>query len=629
MISNTTHKKSWRYTAGLTVGALGIVFGDIGTSPLYALRECFTGEHGILLSQENIFGILSLITWSLVMVISIKYLIFVMQADNKGEGGVLALMALAQKPLAQKPKTMQVVVMMGLFGSALLYGDGMITPAISVLSAVEGLAVAAPIFEHYTVGISILILILLFLPQSRGTAKVGAIFGPIIFVWFVILATLGVYNIGHYPQVIAALNPSYGFRFFIDNGFHGLAALGAVFLVVTGGEALYADMGHFGRLPIRLCWFLCVLPALLLNYFGQGALLLVNPAAISNPFFNMAPRWAVFPLVGLATAAAVIASQALISGAFSLTRQAVQLGYLPRTDIKHTSHHQIGQIYSPGVNWALLVCTIFLTLFFRSSSNLAAAYGIAVTLTMAITTMLMFFVSWYIWGYRLLPCIAFAVIFLTIDLSFIAANMIKVIGGGWFALLIGMLMLTVMTTWARGRKILALRMRKKSIPVDTYLTDLTKKPMTRVEGTAIYMTSNIDLTPFALVNNTIHNKVVHKHVILLMVQTADVPITNKHYQLEVAPLANGFWQVIACFGFMQTPDVSAILRKVFSMHPEIDATDLTYFVGRETLIPTDKPGMAIWRERLFALMSRNAQRATTYFNIPSKEVIEIGTQIEL
>ncbi len=613
----------------MTIGALGVVYGDIGTSPLYALRECFDATHGIPLTQANLMGILSLITWSLILVISVKYLIYVMRADNEGEGGVLALMALAQRPLKNRPRTLQFVIMLGLFGAALLYGDGMITPAISVLGAVEGLAVAAPVFADYTVGITVVILILLFLPQHRGTGRVGAVFGPIIILWFISLALLGVYNILKHPSVLGAVDPRYSFEFFYSNKWTGLGALGAVFLVVTGGEALYADMGHFGKKPIRIGWFVCVLPALLLNYFGQGALLLNDPSAISNPFFKLAPKWAIFPLVGLATAAAVIASQALISGAFSLTRQAVQLGYLPRTDIKHTSHQQIGQIYSPTINWLLLVCTIFLTLFFGSSSHLAAAYGIAVTLTMAITTVLMFFVVCDLWRIGILPSLAITAVLLTIDFAFIFSNLIKVFHGGWFALLVGVAILTVMTTWRSGRRILAHRLRSKSISVEEYIQSIADMQITRVNGTAIYMTSNIDLMPFALVNNAIHNKIIHKDVILLMVQTESVPAVDRSNQFAINTLPEGFMQVVVSFGFMEEPNVAAVVKRILTAHTHIDTTDMTYFVGRETLVASDKPGMALWRERLFAVMSRNAQRATTYFNIPSKEVIEIGTQIDL
>ncbi len=621
---------SRRYLMSLTLGALGVVFGDIGTSPLYALRECFHGPHAMPLSTLNVLGILSLIVWSLIIVISVKYLLFVMRADNRGEGGVLALMALAAPGanLIVKGKG-RTLVLMGLFGAALLYGDGIITPAISVLGAVEGLEVASPGFGRYVMPISIVVLVLLFLPQRGGTAKIGAVFGPIIMLWFLALMGLGVAGILRHPAVLAALNPWHAVQFMLTNRWEGFVALGVVILAITGAEALYADMGHFGRRPIRIAWYTVVLPGLVLNYLGQGGLLLDDPTAAVNPFFRLAPEWALYPLVALSTASAVIASQALISGAYSLTRQAVSLGYLPRMTISHTSKEEIGQIYVPFVNWALLISTIWLVLFFENSSNMAAAYGVAVTTTMVITTILTFFVTHDRWGWRLWVSLLVTLPLLALDLSFFSATMTKVVHGGWFPLFIGCLILMVMTTWRRGRTILADRLRDRSVPIETFLKNLKQHPPVKVPGTAIFMTSSLYGAPPALVHNVKHNKVIHETVALMTVTTLEVPYVSRDERFKVRQIDDHFYTIAVSYGFMDTPNVPAVLLRCDTPELTLNLSEVAYFLGRETVLATSRPGMAIWRENLFSLMSRNAQRATAYFRIPSSQVVEIGIQIEL
>jgi KUP system potassium uptake protein len=618
-----------RYLAVLTLGALGIVYGDIGTSPLYALRECFHGPHGIAPTRENVLGVLSLIFWALTLIISIKYLIFVMRADNKGEGGILALMALvSQQPDAAR-RSRAALIMLGLFGAALLYGDGMITPAISVLGAVEGLTVATHLFEPYVVPVTIAILLGLFLIQSHGTSRVGAMFGPVMILWFVTLSVLGIGWIVQDPHVLVALNPDYGATFLRHNGWHGFVVLGSVFLVVTGGEALYADMGHFGRRPIRLAWFALVLPALVLNYLGQGAMLLSNPAAAAQPFYLMAPRWALYPLVILATMAAVIASQALISGAFSLTRQAIQLGYCPRMDIDHTSITEQGQIYIPQVNWALMIATIGLVLGFRSSSALAAAYGIAVTSTMVITTMLAYLVARGSWGVN--PWVAgmLAVFFLVIEGAFFGANLIKIAQGGWFPLAIGVLIYTALSTWKQGRALLATRFVERLYPFEQFLQEIAAQPPHRVTGTAVFMTSNLEGTPPTLLHNLEHNKVLHERVILLTVLTSDTPHVETKDRVTIEPIPQGFFRVRIRYGFMEEPAIPAALIEASTPSFAIALSETTFFLGTETLLATRRPGMALWRERLFVLMSRNALRATWFFRIPPERVVELGMQVEL
>ncbi len=618
-----------RYLASLTVGALGIVYGDIGTSPLYALRECFHGAHGIAPTRDNVLGVLSLIFWSLTLIISIKYLVFVMRADNEGEGGILALMALVSKQPDARRRLRAAMIALGLFGAALLYGDGMITPAVSVLSAVEGLTVTTHLFEPYVVPIAVVILVSLFVIQSHGTERIGVLFGPVMIVWFVSIGLLGLRWILQDFDVLAAFNPMYGVQFFAANGFHGFVVLGSVFLVVTGGEALYADMGHFGPRPIRLAWFGLVLPALFLNYLGQGAMLINTPAAAVNPFYLLAPRWALYPLVALATMAAIIASQALISGAFSLTRQAIQLGYSPRLDIQYTSPHQQGQIYIPQVNWLLMIATVGLVVGFGSSSALAAAYGIAVTSTMVITTLLAYLVARRSWGVRRLVAASLASFFLFIELGFFSANIIKIPHGGWFPLVIGAIIYLLLSTWKKGRVLLASRLRERLYPFDRFMQDITNSPPHRVPGTAVFMTSNLIGTPPTLLHNLEHNQVLHDRVVLLTVVTSDAPHVEDDHRLAVETLGQGFYRVTLRYGFMEEPDVPAALALGEAQGLPLEAERMTFFLGVETLLSTHREGMVRWRERLFAVMSRNAVRATSFFRIPPERVVELGMQIEL
>jgi KUP system potassium uptake protein len=622
------HVPRGRQFALLSLAVLGIVYGDIGTSPLYAVRECFHGPHAIAVLPHNVLGVLSLIFWVLVLVISIKYLVFILRADNRGEGGILALAALVT-PVRAVEKRRSLVLMLGLFGAALLYADGMITPAISVLSAVEGLSVALPSLSRPVIeGITVAILLGLFLMQSRGTTGVGTIFGPIILLWFITLAAIGIWRIADEPSVFRALNPLYAADFFLQNGWRGFLILGTVFLVVTGGEALYADMGHFGARPIRVTWFAVVLPALWLNYFGQGALLLVNPAAAANPFFHAAPEWALIPLVGLAGAAAVIASQAIITGSFSLTLQAIQLGYCPRLTIEHTSSQQRGQIYIPAINWALMVACISLVLGFHSSSKLAAAYGVAITITMVITTVLFFVLVKERWKWNLPLAIGVSGLFLVVELAFFGANTLKLAHGGWFALVVAATVYLLMTTWRRGRRLVTERLRQRLVPLELYLAELLSNPPLRVPGVAVFMFSNPIGTPLALRHNVIHNKVLHETDVIVTVETAEVPHVDPPGRAVVEEVGEGFWRVLLTYGFMDQPDVPLALAAVRQPGLEIPP-DVSYFVGRETILATAKPGMAPWRERLFVWMSRNAQTATEFFRLPPGQVIEVGVQVEL
>lgn len=595
------------------------------------MRECFHGPLAIPTTEANIFGVLSLILWALVIVISIKYLIFVLRADNRGEGGIIALMSLI-RPAKMDQTTRKrriLLVMMGLFGASLLYGDGMITPAISVLSAVEGLEVATPFFTPWIIPITVAILVVLFLAQKRGTAGIGAIFGPVTAIWFTTLIILGVSQIVHHPEIIAAINPWYGFQFFVLNGWKGFLILGAVFLVVTGGEALYADIGHFGTLPIRLTWFTFVLPALVINYFGQGALLLRNPAAAVNPFYNMAPEWALYPLVIIATAATVIASQAVISGSFSLTRQAVQLGYIPRLRIEHTSAKEIGQVYVPFVNWVLMIACIGLVLGFRSSSNLAAAYGVAVSTDMVLTTILFAVVAAMRWKWRRELVLGMAVVFLIVDLAFWGANIYKVPQGGWFPLVIAALCFILMTTWKRGRGILDDRLRDDSLPFDLFLQSLATTPLTRVPGSAVFMFRRAGATPPSLLHNIKHNKILHERLVLLSIQTEEVPYVETESRAEIMDHGQGIFGITARYGFMEDPDIPALLASLQLEGVSFAPENTSYFLGRETLIATKRPGMSIWRERLFGWMSRNALPAAYFFRLPPNRVVELGAQIEL
>ncbi len=620
---------SRRYLLTLSLGALGVVYGDIGTSPLYAFRECFAPEHHLPPSPANILGVLSLIFWALALIISVEYLWFVMRADNRGEGGIIALMSLVRARGSAPSLRRSILISLGLFGAALLYGDGMITPAISVLSAIEGLKVATPVFGPYVVWITIVVLIGLFAVQKYGTAKVGNVFGPVMIVWFSVLAILGVMHILREPAVLQAVVPTHAVSFFLRNKLTGFLVLGSVFLVITGGEALYADMGHFGLKPIRRVWFSFVFPALLLNYFGQGAFLLHSPRGVENPFFHMAPQWALIPLVILATAATVIASQAVISGAFSLTRQAVQLGYLPRIRIRHTSAREIGQIYIPSVNWVLMFSAIGLVLTFQSSGNLAAAYGVAVTATMGITTSLLSVYAREQWKWPLAGALAFALFFLCFDLSFFGANLVKVWDGGWFPLVVGLIVFTAMSTWRLGRRILSQRLAEGGLSAEDFLRELASNRIPRVPGTAIFMSRNPEGVPTTLLHNIKHNKVVHKTVVLLTVESEEKSHLSEEERFEWQELGHGVHRLSLHFGYMEDPNIPETLERLGQLPVAFDPMTTSYFLGRETLIPTKQPGMAIWREHLFATMMRNASSASSFFSLPANQVIELGAQVEM
>jgi KUP system potassium uptake protein len=613
----------------LTLTALGVVYGDIGTSPLYALRECFFSSHSVPPTHENVLGVLSLIIYSLILVVSIKYIVLVMRADNQGEGGILALTALILRPQQSSTGRRAVLILLGIVGAALLYGDGMITPAITVLGAVEGLKVATPIFDDFVVPISIVILITVFAIQRHGTDRVGSLFGPIMVIWFATLAVLGIASIVQAPVVLAAVNPVYAVEFFHHNGWHGFAVLGGVFLVVTGAEALYADMGHFGKRPIRIAWFVFVLPALLLNYFGQGSLVLRNPSAAEQPFFLLAPEWMRLPLVALATMAAIIASQALISGAFSLTRAAIQLGYAPRLDVEHTSRHEMGQVYVPQVNWFLALSTIIIVLGFRSSAALAAAYGIAVALTMVITGLLLPVVAIERWRWPVGVVAIGSLVFATIDLSFVGGNLFKVSQGGWLPLVIGAMIFTLMTTWKTGRRLVAERLTARALPLEEFMSQVRAAPPVRVSGTAVFMTAQPRGTPPALLHNVRYNKVLHDQVIVLTVSTAQVPHVSREDRITIERLGDGVFDVRVRYGFMEDPIVPDALDEVRHRGLPLDLEDVTFFLGRETIIVTKQRGMAIWREKLFVLMARNAVRATAFFRLPPERVVELGVQVEM
>ena len=612
-------------TALLALGALGVVYGDIGTSPLYAMRESFEGAgHQLQVTEANVLGILSLIVWSLIIVISVKYLVFVMQAHNDGEGGILALTSLI--PTSDEPRRRRrAMILLGLFGTALLYGDGMITPAISVLSAVEGTEIATPQLAEYAVPIATVILIGLFVVQRWGTGGVGRVFGPVMIVWFTTLGLLGLVQILDQPAVLAAFNPVHGATFFADNGMTGFFALGSVFLVVTGGEALYADMGHFGHRPIGIGWFSFVLPGLLLNYFGQGALLISRPEAIDNPFYRLAPTWAAIPLMLLATAATIIASQALISGAFSLTMQASQFGYLPRVKIVHTSATERGQIYVPAVNWMLMLACVGLVIGFQSSTNLAAAYGVAVTMTMVITTLLYYLVVRDHFRWSLPTAAALCGVFLVVDLAFFGANIPKIPHGGWFPIIVGGAVFTVLTTWSTGRRIVRERTRRGRTPLRAFLDSVMRDSPARVPGTAVYMFGMSGMAPPPLLYNFRSNHVLHERIMAVNVVTDRVPRRHPIERVEEQDLGNQVTQVELHYGFMERPDVPRDLQD----HLGLDPDDATYFLGRETVVVTDRPSMANWREHLFAYIRRNATSAAAYFNLPIDRVIEISTQVEL
>ncbi|HEY6007938.1 MAG TPA: potassium transporter Kup [Geobacteraceae bacterium] len=614
----------------LSLAALGVVYGDIGTSPLYAMRECFLGLHRFPPTQVNIFGVLSLIFWALVIVVSIKYLLLVMRADNRGEGGILALLAILKPWHRRSSRHRSVLAALGLFGAALLYGDGAITPAISVLSAVEGLTVATPALKPYVLPASLTILGLLFLLQKRGTADIGGLFGPVMVLWFLVIALLGIRGIMYGPAVLAAIDPLHAVRFFRDNGPAGYLVLGGVFLAVTGAEALYADMGHFGRPPIRRAWFWLVFPALLLNYFGQGALLLTSPTELTQPFYHLAPSWALYPLVLLATMATVIASQAVISGAFSLTRQAVQLGLAPRMRIIQTSSDEIGQIYIPAVNWGLMLAVMALVLGFRASSKLAAAYGVAVATTMVITTILVYFVMRERWRWHPVVAWAAAILFLVIDLALFGANMLKVGEGGWFPLAAGGAMFIGMSTWRRGRELLAARLEVTQEPLESFIARFAAAPPPRVPGTAVFMTGRRNGIPPIVHHHLRHNQMLHEQVVILTVVSEEVPRVPAAERLQVTLLAQGFARVVAHYGYMQSPHVPVVLRECEQYGLRVDLDSTTYYLARETLIPSKTiPGMSLWREKLFAFLSRNSLQATAYFSIPPERVVELGLQVEI
>ena len=612
----------------LSIGALGVVYGDIGTSPLYAFRESF-GEQAIRPDAQNILGVLSLIVWSLIIVISIKYLIFVMRADQDGEGGILALTALIPRSGDYHGKgRRRAVILVGMFGTALLYGDGMITPAISVLSAVEGIGVATSAFDHLIIPIAVAILFGLFAFQPRGTGAVGAVFGPVMIVWFSVLGVLGIMGIVREPSVLAAFSPHHAAVFFIENGFVGVLVLGAVFLVVTGGEALYADMGHFGKRPIQLAWFSLVLPGLLLNYFGQGALLLSQPEAVDNPFYRMAPAWATIPMVLLATAATVIASQALISGVFSLSMQAVQMGYMPRLRVLHTSESEAGQVYIPSINWALMIACIGLVFGFQTSSNLAAAYGVAVTTTMVVTTVLFYVVTRERFGWSRGSALALCGGFLIVDLAFFTGNMFKIPDGGWFPLVVGAAVYTLMTTWRRGRSLVGSRTRRGLVQVEAFLDRLDEQTP-RVPGTAYHLTADPDQIPSSLLVNLRHNNALHEQIVLLHVHTSGMAHVANSQRAKIEKLSKGFSRVVLRYGFQDEVDVPRALRDKVFHHRGFDDDDITYVVGLDDVHATDRPGMPLWREKLFAVMNRNAIGVTNLYKLPLDRVVEIGRPVDI
>jgi KUP system potassium uptake protein len=628
-MSLPSDKISGKQLTTLSLAALGVVFGDIGTSPLYAMRECFHGEYGIAATTANVLGVLSLIFWALLLIVSVKYLGFILRADNEGEGGILSLTALIKSKIV-KPRTPQwVLVGLGVFGACLMYGDGMITPAISVLSAVEGVKNITPLLESYVVPATILILASLFLLQKRGTARVGRLFGPIMLLWFCVLAVLGIAQIVSYPQVLAAVFPWHGLNFLLANRMHGFIVLGAVFLAVTGAEAIYTDMGHFGRRPIQLVWFLIAFPALALNYFGQGALLLVRPEEVHHPFYALVPDWAMIPMVLLATMATIIASQAVITGSFSLTRQAIQLGYLPRLRITHTSFSHIGQIYVGPVNWALMLCTIGLVLGFQSSSKLAAAYGVAVSADMLITSALFFVVITKRWGWNRLTAGLLTALFFAVELPFFGANMTKLFHGAWFALAIGGFFFLIMVTWKQGREILGTKMRSLTPELDQFKKILADTPPQRINGQAVFLTRSHDIVPAALMHNLKHNKILHSEVILLNIRTEEIPRIPIIEKIEAEELGEGLFRIIAHYGFMEEPKIGTIFALARSKGVIVDMQEASFFLGREKLSISDHPKMWRWRAHLFLFLARNAMDAAAFFDIPSNQVIEVGIQLEL
>ena len=617
-------------TASLTLLALGIVYGDIGTSPLYAVKETFNPSHGIPLNHGTILGGLSTIFWILMIVVSLKYVILVMRANNKGEGGIMALLALASSAVREHPRWRAPLLLMGVFGASLFYGDAVLTPAISVLSAVEGLQVGTAAFKPYVVPIASGVLVALFLIQRHGTGVVGALFGPVCAIWFVALGASGVWNIAKNSAVLGALNPAYALGFVTGHGFSSFVVLGAVLLAITGAEALYADMGHFGARAVRIAWFGLVAPALVLNYFGQGALLMAEPKALENPFYLAFPSWALYPMVALATAATVIASQATISGAYSITHQAIQLGYLPRMKVQHTSERTFGQIYLPAVNWLLLAVVMAAVIGFGSSSRLAHAYGVAVMGTMLITTFLTFFVLRFGWGYPLWLCLVATGFFFVIDVALLGSALLKILEGGWFPLALGAVIFLLMTTWRRGREILFERLRQSSVPLKGFLESLFREPPARVPGTAVFLTATPDLTPHALLHNLNHNKVLHQRVVFLTLDVSDEPWVSFEARVAAIPLGNGCWRMTVRYGFMNQPDIAEALDIAGSLGLAFDRMTTSFFLSRQAVVPVgDSQGMALWRERLFAAMARNAGSAADYFNLPANRVIELGTKVQI
>jgi len=614
--------------AALTLGAIGVVYGDIGTSVLYAMKEVFGSGH-VPFTPDNVFGILSIFFWTLTTIVSVKYVSLVLRADNHGEGGLVAMLALASQSVRDRPELRKVLLIVGIFGTCLFYGDGVITPAISVLSAVEGLEVVSPAFKKSVIPLTLIILLALFWVQKRGTAGIGKFFGPITLIWFGVIALLGLSHIAHHPQILWAISPHYALGFIWNHTGTTFIILGAVVLCVTGGEALYADMGHFGKKPIRLAWFSVVMPALTLNYFGQGALLLAEPEAVKNPFFMMAPDWALLPLVGLATMATVIASQALISGAFSVTKQVIQLGFLPRLQVLHTSETDTGQIYMPFVNWGLFVSIVLAVGMFRSSSNLAAAYGIAVCTYMLITTVLTFFVIRYAWKLPLALCIGATGFFFVVDLAFWASNLLKLFDGGWFPLVIGGAVFVLMLTWYDGRRLLNESLRSDALRLSDFLEAVFIAPPARVEGTAVFMTAEPGNVPNALLHNLKHNKILHQQNLFVTVRSHEVPRMEADKRLEITPLGHECWQVIVNYGFKDDPDLPTALSQHQNQGYSLDAMTTSYFLSRDIVIPTIGSGMAPWREKLFAQMHHNASAAAEFLNLPTNAVVELGSKIEI
>ena len=623
-----TQNRTASSLAALTLGAVGVVYGDIGTSPLYALKEVFANGH-VPLTERNIYGVLSLVFWTLTVIVSIKYVVLILRADNNGEGGLIAMLALASQAVKDRPKLRRRLLVVGIFGTAIFFGDGVITPAISVLSAVEGLKVAAPGLHAYVVPITLVVLTGLFMFQRHGTERVGALFGPVMTAWFIVIAVLGLLHIGDNPAILKALSPHFALIFLLGHPAVAFVALGSVVLCVTGAEALYADMGHFGKRPIRIAWFGMAMPALVINYFGQGAMLLVDPGKVANPFFEMAPTWALYPLIALATCATVIASQALITAAFSVTKQAIQLGYLPRLRIAHTSIHETGQIYLPFVNWGLFAGIVVAVVMFGSSDRLAAAYGITVTIDMMITTTMTFFVVRYAWKYPWSLVVLATGFFFIVDFTFLAANIVKVVDGGWFPLLIGAFMFTLMMTWKQGRRLMSESLRADAIDLTSFLESVFLSPPTRVPGTAVFLVSDQGLTPNALLHNLKHNKVLHERNLFVTVRLHEVPWIVEAERSDMQPLANDCWQVTLHFGFKDEPDVPRALERLRASGCVVEDMDTSYFLSRDIIVPTMGGGMADWREKLFVGMHRNASAAADFLRLPTNRVVELGSKVEI